>query len=78
MLARYPQTAEGSAVDQYFDQDLQECPINLVKAEVYDAAWCIRVFLLYDMSFEVFGWLGIQERRVKRFREGTTIELSGS
>jgi hypothetical protein len=74
----FPQIDWGPVGVQYFDLYLQECPLNPVKVEYYEAVWCIRGFLFYDLGFEVFGRPEIQERLIKRFREVTDIKLSSS
>ncbi len=71
-----PQTDWEYIGIHYLNRYLQERPLDLVKVEYYEAVWCIRGFLLYDMGFEVWGRPGIQERLVKRFREVTNIKLS--
>jgi hypothetical protein len=74
----FPQIDWDPVGAQYFDRYLQERPLDPVKVEYYEAVWCIRGFLLYDMGFEVCGRPGIQEHLVKRFREVTNIKLSSS
>jgi len=78
MPAIFPQIDWDPVGVQYFDRYLQERSLDPVKVEYYEAVWCIRGFLLYDMGFEVWGRPEIQERLVKRFREVTNIKLSSS